>query len=145
MRSAPFFFFFFLNFGLNRSFRPIRPIQARVGPIPGESARVGAASAWVGKKHVESTWHDADGRAGSGVPCASPRPTASDAGAAPLVPHPFFIALNYSIYWVVPVYIVHNCKMQPCYSTCSCKQSPTRLFANTTVVSHCHTFSIITI
>ena len=41
------FFFFSLNFGLNRPFRPIRPIQARVDPIPHESARVGAASARV--------------------------------------------------------------------------------------------------
>ena len=33
---------------------------------------------------------DAAGRAGSGVPRASLRPAASDAGAAPLVPRPCF-------------------------------------------------------
>ena len=68
VRSA--FFFFFLNFGLNRPFRPIRPIQARVGPIPGESAWVEAASAQVGENHVGSTWHDAVGR-GCGTPGAA--------------------------------------------------------------------------
>ena len=52
------FFFFFLNFGLNRL---IRPIQAQVSSIPGESARVEAASAWVGENHVGSMRHDAAG------------------------------------------------------------------------------------
>ena len=65
-----FFFFFFLNFGLNRLFQrfwPIRPIQARVGPIQRESTRVGATSPQVGvsqlkKKKTKATWHDAVGR-----------------------------------------------------------------------------------
>ena len=47
----------------------------------------------VGEKHVESMWHDAARRAGSGIPCASLRPAASDGSAAPLVPCPCFIAL----------------------------------------------------
>ena len=57
-----FYYYFFFNFGLNWPFRPIRPIQARVGPIPGESARVEAASARVGENNVGSTWHDTAGR-----------------------------------------------------------------------------------
>ena len=72
MRFAP---FFFLNFGLNRPFRrfrPIRPIQARIGSIPRESTRFGAASVRVGFKKMKATWHDAAGRAGSVVPRASP-------------------------------------------------------------------------
>ena len=49
------------------------------------------ALARVGENHVESTWHDEAGRAGSGVPCASPRPAVLDAGAAPLVPRLCFL------------------------------------------------------
>ena len=89
--NGAFCLFFFLNFGLNRPFRPIWLIQARVGLIPGESPWVEAASARVGENHVGSTWHVAAGRAGSGVPCVSPRPAVSDAGAAPLVPRLCFL------------------------------------------------------
>ena len=63
---------------------------SRYGRFKPELARFGLrrrASARIGENHVGSTWHDAAGRAGSGVPCASPCPAASDAGAAPLVPH----------------------------------------------------------
>ena len=100
-----FFFFFFLNFGRNRLFRSFRPILADSGrywPISADTgrfrpiqARVGPnrlASARVGENHVGSTWPDAAGRAGSGVPCASPRPAASDAGTTPPVPRPCFPA-----------------------------------------------------
>ena len=86
-----FFFFCFLNFGLNRPFRPIRSIyadMAQVGSIQCESARVGASSARVGlkkqKPHGMSRWNTAE-CAGSSVPRMSPRPSASDAGVAPLV------------------------------------------------------------
>ena len=48
----------------------------------------------VGKNHMESTWRDAAECVGSGVPYASLRPAASNAGAAPLVPCPCFIAFN---------------------------------------------------
>ena len=91
------FFFFFLNFGLNCPFQPIRPIQAdtaRVGLIPRELARVRAASARVGLKKTNAKWHDVAGRAGSGVPCASPRPAALNAGTAPLVPRPCFTVVR---------------------------------------------------
>ena len=83
MRFAP--FFFFLNFGLNRPFRLTRPIQARVGPIPRESARVGAASTPVGASRLKACGIHVARR---GVP------DASDAGAAPLVPRPCFIGNN---------------------------------------------------
>ena len=112
-------FFFFLNFSQNRLFRPFRPIR----PIPADSgrygrfrpiqARVGSrrraskpcrlASARVGENHVGSTWPDAAGRAGSGVPCASPRPAASDAGAAPPVPRPCFPGYKQTVARVLKV------------------------------------------
>ena len=100
------FFFFFFNFGLNRPFqrfRPIRLIQTDSRRFRPELARFRAnrpdseprrcESAWVGLKKWKPrgmTRRDAAGRAGSGVPRASPRPAASDAGAAPLVPRPCF-------------------------------------------------------
>ena len=103
MRFAP-FFFFFLNFGLNRPIRPIpadmadsnwfTPIQARIGPIPHESARFGASSVRVGFKKMKATWHHVAGRMGSSVPRVSPRSAASDAGAAPLVPRLCFTVDN---------------------------------------------------
>ena len=76
MRFAP--FFFFLNFGLNRPFqrfRPIWPIPADTGANRPDSEPHRCESAQVGFKKKKDTWHDAAGRAGSGVPRASPRPT----------------------------------------------------------------------
>ena len=91
-----FFFFFFLisawigRFGGFGQYGRFRPIHARIGPIPRESARFGAASALKKWKPRGMTRRDAAGCVGSGVPHASPHPTASDAGAAPLVPRPCF-------------------------------------------------------
>ena len=50
--NGAFWVFFFLNFGLNRLFRPIRPIQAQFGLIRLALARVEATSARVGENHV---------------------------------------------------------------------------------------------
>ena len=46
------------------------------------------------KKKKKKTWQDAAGRAGSGVPRASPHRATSDAGAAPLAPRPCFPGTN---------------------------------------------------
>ena len=96
-------FFFFLNFGLNwpfRRFRPIRPIQTDSRRFRPESARFRANRPDSEPRRCESalkkwkprgmTRRDAAGCVGSSVPHASPHPTASDAGAAPLVPRPCF-------------------------------------------------------
>ena len=74
-------------------------ISAWIGCF-GRYGRFRPKSAWFGSRwraskprrlaSAKTTWHDVAGCAGSGVPCASPRPAASDAGAAPLVPHPCF-------------------------------------------------------
>ena len=90
-----FFFFFWISASIGRfgdfgRYGRFRPIHARIGPIPRESARFGAASARVGFKKMKATWRDAAGCAGSGVPHMSQHPAASDAGAAPLVPRPCF-------------------------------------------------------
>ena len=55
---------------------------------------------------MESTWHDAARRVGSSIPGASPRPAASNAGAAPLVPRPGFI--GFSAYLLLPQYRPRN-------------------------------------
>ena len=91
------FFFFFFEFRPESS---VSAVSADTGRFRPESSRIGSrrraskpyrlASARVGENHVGSTWPDAAGRAGSGVPCASPRPASSDAGAAPPVPRPCF-------------------------------------------------------
>ena len=49
---------------------------------------------WLKKKQKPRGMmlRDAAGRAGNGIPRASPHPTPSDASAAPLVPHPCFTA-----------------------------------------------------
>ena len=76
MRFTP-FFFFFLNFGLTRLFRPIQADMAdtdRVGPIWAASAPISAASARFGNRHVAQRGTDTRS-------AASPRPAASDAGA----------------------------------------------------------------
>ena len=80
-------FFFSLNFGLNRPFRRFRPIWL----IQADVARVRDASAQVSLKKINATWHDAARRAGSGIP---PRPAASDAGTAHLVPRPCFTVVR---------------------------------------------------
>ena len=59
------FFFFFLNFGLNRPFwrfRPIRPIQIDSRANRPDSARIGPIRSRVGFKKMKATWHDAAGR-----------------------------------------------------------------------------------
>ena len=81
------FFFFFFEF---RPIQPIWPIPSDTGPNRPDSEPRRCESTRVGFKKMKATWHDAAGRAGSGVPRVLPRPTASDAGAAPLVPRPCF-------------------------------------------------------
>ena len=70
MRFAPFFFFFFLNFGLTRPFRPIPadtdqvgPIWAVSAPILATSAPILAASARFGNRHVARRGTDAQSAA----------------------------------------------------------------------------------
>ena len=89
------FFFFFLNFGLTRPFRPIQadtdrvgPILAASAPISAESTPTSAASARFGPCHVPRRGPMRQGRAVCRVPVASPRPAASDAGAPALGPSP---------------------------------------------------------
>ena len=108
VRFAPFFFFFFLNFGPNRAvsadtgrfgrFRPISadtadtdrvgPIWAASAPISAASAPILAASARVGPIRDSPRGTTRHGRAVCGVPPASPRPAASDAGALAWEPRP---------------------------------------------------------
>ena len=101
LEAAPFFFFFFLNFGLTRPFRPFRPIQAdtadtdRVGPIlaasapiSAESALTSAASARFGTCHVARRGPTRHGCAVYSVPVVSLRPAVSDAAAPALGPRP---------------------------------------------------------
>ena len=100
MRSAPFIFLFFYFF----EFRPELAVSADMadsGPSRPDSGRIISSRSRVGLRRRESakiTWNprgttrrDAVGRSGSGVPCATLRPAASDAGAAPLVPRPCFL------------------------------------------------------
>ena len=69
------FFFFFLNFGLTRPFRPIRTESARFWPRRPDSGL--------------ATWHNAVRRGMDARSAASlPRPAASDAGAPALGPRP---------------------------------------------------------
>ena len=104
-----FFFFFFLNFGLTRPFRPIQadtadtdrvgPILAASAPIWRKSAPTSAASARFGTCHVARRGPTRHGRAVCGVPAAS------DAGAPALGPRPcmpvlcslFYLSLGNSI------------------------------------------------
>ena len=90
-----FFFFFFLNFGLTQPFRPIQadtdrvgPILAASAPISAQSAPISAASARFGTCHVARRGPTRHERAVCGVPAASPRPAASDAGALAWEPRP---------------------------------------------------------
>ena len=95
-----FFFFFFLNFGLYQPFRRFRPIQsiyadmAQVGSIQCESARVGATSARIGIKKTKATWHVIVGHGRMRGMRRPSRVAASDAGVAPLVPHPCFTVFH---------------------------------------------------
>ena len=62
-----FFFFFWISawigrFGNFGRYGRFRSIHARIGPIPRESARFGAASARVGFKKMKATWDVAAGR-----------------------------------------------------------------------------------
>ena len=59
-----------------------------------QKPRRGASRLKKKKKTRGQKRPDAIGRAGSGVAHASPRPTASDAGTAPLEPRPCFLAQN---------------------------------------------------
>ena len=105
-----FFFFFFFEFRPESAilavsadtgrFRPILADTGRFRPILADIGRYRPIQARVGPNRLASvkttwdprgpTWLDTAGRAGSDVPCASPRPAASDAGAAPPVPRPCF-------------------------------------------------------
>ena len=83
-----FFFFFFFEFWLESS---VSADTADSGPSRPDSAQIGPSRLKTRGIHV--AWRrDAAGRVGNGIPSASLRPTASDAGAAPLVPHRCFIA-----------------------------------------------------
>ena len=80
-----FFFFFFLNFGLTRPFRPIQadtadtdrvgPILAASAPISAESAPTSAASARFGPCHVARRGKDARSAASLPRPRVPPRRT----------------------------------------------------------------------
>ena len=90
-------FFFFLNFGLNHLFRPFQPIRPESTRFRANRLELESCQ----RESAKNTWNprgmmrlDTAGRAGSSIPGASPRPTASDAGAAPLVPRPCFIGNN---------------------------------------------------
>ena len=94
-----FFFFFFFEFrpksGRFGRYRPIRQIPAdtdRVGPIwvasAPMSAPILATSARVGPIRDSPRGTTRHGRAVCGVPPASPRPAASDAGALAWEPRP---------------------------------------------------------
>ena len=108
VRFAPFFFFFFLNFGPNRAvsadtvrfgrYRPILADTGRYRPIPADIGRYGPSRPDLGRIGADfgrvgpiwesprgTTWH---GHAICGVPPASPRPAVSDAGALAWEPHP---------------------------------------------------------
>ena len=89
------FFFFFLNFGLTRPFRPIQadtdrvgPILAASAPISAASAPISAASARFGTCHVARRGLTRHGRAVCGIPAASPRLAALDAGTLAWEPRP---------------------------------------------------------
>ena len=92
VRFAPFFFFFFFEFrpksGRFGRYRPISADTGRYLPIRTDFGRVGADFSRVGPRRPDSglaTWH---GRVVCGVPPASPRPAASDAGALAWEPRP---------------------------------------------------------
>ena len=62
--------------------------SCRYGPSWPDLARIGQSQSRVSAsllKKKKSTWHYVVGRVGNGVPRASPRPTTSDRGVAPLV------------------------------------------------------------
>ena len=91
VRFAP-FFFFFLNFGPNRAisadtgrYGPSRPDLGRVGA---DFGHVGADFSRVGPIRESPCGTTRHGRAVCGVPPASPRPAASDAGALAWEPRP---------------------------------------------------------
>ena len=90
VRFAP--FFFFLNFGPNRAvladigrYGPSRPDFGRIGA---DFGRVGADFSRVGPIRESPRGTTRHGRAVCGVPPASPRPAASDAGALAWEPRP---------------------------------------------------------
>ena len=129
VRFAPFFFFFFLNFGPNRAvsadtgrfgqFRPIpadtgryRPIPANIGRygrygpsrpdlgrVGADFGRVGADFSRVGPIRDSPRGTTRHGRAVCGVPPASPRPATSDAGALAWEPRPCIPAYE-SLVWI---------------------------------------------
>ena len=82
------FNFFFLNFGLTRPYRPIQADTDRVGLILATLAPISAVSACVGPIQESQRGTTRHGRAVCGVPLASPRPAASDAGALAWEPRP---------------------------------------------------------
>ena len=92
MRFAPFFFFFFFEFRPDSAisadtgrYGPSRPDLGRVGA---DFGHVGADFSRVGPIRESPCGTTRHGRAVCGVPPASPRPAASDAGALAWEPRP---------------------------------------------------------
>ena len=131
VRSAP-FFFCFLNFGLNCPFRPIRLIQARVGPIPHESARVGRQVGSRCASRLKARGIHVAQRGGTRKQWRLLHVATSDAGAAPLVPHPCFIIHHTPTHITQSIKLGHHMKCQR-----------TLKAANPTHLNSKHEFSII--
>ena len=94
------FFFFWISAWISRfgGFGWFRPELARFSLNWPDSEPHRCESALKRKKTCGMTWWDAARRADSGVPRASPHPTALDAGAAPLVLCPCFTNNNTNFY-----------------------------------------------
>ena len=93
VRSTPIFFF---NFGLNRPFRPIQPIQAYSGPSRPDSGRISPCQSRVGSRRRKARGIHVVGHGWTRGQRRPLRVAVSDAGAAPLVPRPCFI-VHYTI------------------------------------------------
>ena len=89
-------------------FRLIQPIQAPVGRFSLNWPELEPCRCESALKK-KATWHDTAGHAGNGVPRASPRPAASEVGAAPLVPRrrvrasQHFTQINHAIFDYFPI------------------------------------------
>ena len=88
---------------VRRELKPIRheskPIRHESKPIRHESKPIRHESSCVGANPRKKKNIDADQRVGNRVRRRVPRQAASDAGAAPLVPHPCFLGDNSRSRW----------------------------------------------